>query len=237
MALHFSISGFTHTGTVRTHNEDHILVNGTVLNSGTLSYQNQNGCACFVADGVGGNKAGEFASHYVLDKIKGLTVQQHTDLADMLPTINEALLHETQKEHARTGAATTLSGLMADSDSLHVFHAGDSEIWLLRDSMFFKITKDHVFDPDAENSPITSYFGGLQPSLVVDSDVPIKEAQPDDFFLICSDGLFKSLSAKEVKSILLSDADLGTKAETILSRCLHSGAEDNTSAIFIQVTL
>lgn len=70
MRVEFNISAFTHIGTIRELNQDHILVNGMVLNEGEIHLIGQDSCFCFVADGVGGNKAGEFASHFVLEKLK-----------------------------------------------------------------------------------------------------------------------------------------------------------------------
>ena len=107
----------------------------------------------------------------------------------------------------------------------------------MRNDMFFQITKDQVLDESEKNSSITSYFGGKENYLRLDNEVSIHESMPDDIFLICSDGLYKSLNQKIVKSILKAEKDLETKAKKILENCLQSGAEDNTSVILINQTI
>ncbi len=236
MLLKFNISAFTHVGTVRESNQDNILVNGQLLNEGEVHLIEQDKCFCFVADGVGGNKGGDFASNFVLDRIKAEKDKLLIDAEQILKNINYKLIEDTSNDINLKGCCTTLTGLLVQNDFFKIIHAGDSEIWLMRNDMFFKITNDQVLDETIKNSPITSYFGGLDNYLKLDSDTSIHESFIDDLFLICSDGLFKSLNQKIVKSILKADKDFETKAKKILENCLQAGAEDNISVILIQQT-
>lgn len=234
--MNFDISAFTHTGTVRESNQDNILVNGQLLNEGEVHLIEQDNCFCFVADGVGGNKAGDFASHFVLEKLKSIPDFSYQNVEQLLQGINEQLIAESRTNEEIKGTATTLTGLVADEINFHLIHAGDSQMWLMRNDMFFKITNDQVLDETVKNSSITSYLGGIDNYLRLDSDISIHESLIDDLFLICSDGLFKSLNHKIVKSILKADKNLETKANKILENCLHAGAEDNISVILIHQT-
>ncbi len=229
----FNISAFTHVGTVRESNQDNILVNGQILNEGEVHLSQQDQCVCFVADGVGGNKAGEFASYFVLKKLKSEANFGYPDIEQSLQKINEELLSVSKAEDGLAGTATTLTGLIIKDDIFQILHAGDSQMWLMRNDMFFQVTKDHVLDEAETNSPITSYFGGYDNYLRIDNEIFIQESIPDDIFLICSDGLFKSLNYKIVKSILKVEKGLETKVKKILENCLQTGAEDNTSVILI----
>jgi protein phosphatase len=231
--MKFNISAFTHVGTVRNSNQDYILVNGHLINEGEVHLIEKEHCVCFLADGVGGNKAGGFASHYVLEKIKSNIDFNSSNIKQSLQKINQQLLQESQSNNQIKGTATTLTGLIITDNNFRVLHAGDSQLWLYRNDMFFQVTKDQVRNESEKNSPITSYFGGNDNYLQLDSEFSIHESIPDDIFLICSDGLYKSLNQKIVKSILKAEKDLKTKAEKILENCLHTGAEDNTSVILI----
>jgi len=235
--MKFNISAFTHVGTVRESNQDNILVNGQVLNEGEVHLSEQEQCVCFVADGVGGNKAGDFASNFVLQKLKSETDFSSPNIEQSLQKINAELLSTSSANNELTGTATTLTGLAINEKTFRVLHAGDSQLWLMRNDMFFQITKDQVLDESEKNSSITSYFGGKENYLRLDNEVSIHESMPDDIFLICSDGLYKSLNQKIVKSILKAEKDLETKAKKILENCLQSGAEDNTSVILINQTI
>ena len=236
MRLNFDISAFTNVGTVRNTNQDHILVNGQILNAGEVHLIDQENCFCFVADGVGGNKAGDFASRFILDKLRLISDFNSPNIDDILHRINEDLISISKSDNTLTGTATTLTGLVIGDDFFKIIHSSDSQLWLMRNDMFFKITQDQVLDETVKNSPITSYFGGIDNYLKLDSDISIHESLIDDLFLICSDGLFKSLNHKIVKSILKADKNLETKAKKILENCLHAGAEDNISVILIHQT-
>ncbi len=230
------ISAFTHIGTVRETNQDNILVNGNLLNTDEIHLTNQDNCICLIADGVGGNKAGDFASNFVLENLKLETDFSSPNIEKTLQKINEQLLSLSQANNELKGTATTLTGLVIKDNIFQVLHAGDSQIWLLRNDMFFQITKDQVLDDMEKNSPITSYFGGFDNCLKLDSQTSIHEALASDLFLICSDGLFKSLNIKIVKSILNTETKIKLKSKEILENCLLLGAEDNLSVILIRIT-
>ena len=172
--MKFIISAFTHKGTVRDSNQDCILVNGQLLNVGQVHLTEQVDCFCFVADGVGGNKGSDFASHFVLDRIK---VEQNNLLMDaeqLLKKINHKLIEDTNNDIKLKGCCTTLTGLLVLNGFFKIIHAGDSEMWLLRNDMFFKITNDHVLNESEKNSSITSYFGGHEHYLKLDKDIKTK---------------------------------------------------------------
>jgi PPM family protein phosphatase len=232
--MKFNISAFTHTGTVRDDNQDYILVNGELLNEGEVHLTEQNYCFCFVADGVGGNKAGKYASHFVLEKLKSEPVFSEINIEQSLQLINSQLLNLTIENEELKGTATTLTGLISNEMKFQIYHTGDSQMWMLRNDMFFKITKDQILDETEYNSPIISHFGGFDNNLSFDKDISINETLQEDIYLICSDGLLKSINVKVIKSILNSEKTIDTKLKKILENCLQSVAEDNISVILIQ---
>jgi PPM family protein phosphatase len=229
----YNISAFTHVGTISESNQDGILVNGTQLNDGEIHLINQNICNCFVADGVGGNKSGDFASFFVLEKLMAISDFSFPNIEFSANQINEQLISISEKNYKIKGAATTLTGLIANDVLFQIIHAGDSQIWLLRNDMIFKITTDHILDETQSNSPVTSYFGGFANNLKLDKNISIHEGFTDDIFIICSDGLLKSLNIKVVKTILKEDSTIELKAKKLLKTCLETGAEDNISLILI----
>jgi protein phosphatase len=233
--MKFNISAFTHPGTKRLINEDNILVNGVFLNEGEIHITEKTNCICFVADGVGGNLGGKFASQFILEKIKLIDEISNADKNSVLQNINSELLSANSNQETLQGAATTLSGLILKNNNFEFFHAGDSQIWLLRNNIFFQITTDHVLDDLINNSPITSYFGGFGNNLKLEYNTLIQEHLKGDYFMICSDGLFKSLNQKTVKSIISSDIGIYIKVKSILKKALEIGANDNISVILIQI--
>lgn len=121
-------------------------------------------------------------------------------------------------------------------DSFRAVHVGDSQMWLRRNGTFFKITSDQVLSEYEANSPLTSYFGGSASEVRFDNDIFVTEICSHDVFMICSDGLLKSLNHKAIKAILDAENSLPVQARTLLKESCQRGSDDNVSAILIQRT-
>jgi len=233
--MKYNIGGFTHKGTgTYAMNEDQILINRTKVDDGELFLQNQDMCYCFVSDGVGGIQGGVFASSYLLLLIKDIPEDQFPEINQRLYSINDELIRSASESATLVGCAATLSGIVAKEGFVEFYQVGDSEIWLLRDDMLMKITKDEVLDTDSTLSPITNYFGGKESKLKVNTEWNKPEILENDIFLICSDGLFKSLDVKLVKLILASDKSVEEKVLKLKENCLTLGSEDNVSAVVVE---
>lgn len=233
--MKFSISGFTNKGTKRTLNQDGIFVNGTTLYDGEIHLNDQKNCICFVADGVGGSNSGEYASHFVLEGLRNINFNSISETINSINCLNEELISSSINDIKLRGSSTTLTGIHINDLLFHVFHVGDSQLWLLRNNMFFKITTDQVLDQEVVNSPITSYLGGTKKNLIFGEIDFSTKVEVDDTFLICSDGLFKSLTMKVVKSILSSGRTIEDKSRKILENSLTQGSDDNVSVILINL--
>jgi protein phosphatase len=233
--MKFNIAGFTHKGTgIYMMNEDQILINRIKVDEGEFFLSNQDLCYCFVSDGVGGVQGGSFASSYLLLMLKDIPEDQFPEINQRLYNINDELIRAASESATLVGCAATLSGIIAKEGFVEFYHVGDSEIWLLRDDMLMKITKDEVLDVDSNKSPITNYFGGKESKLKIDTDWNKPEILENDIFLICSDGLFKSLDVKLVKPILASDKSVEEKMLKLKENCLLNGSEDNVSAVVVE---
>lgn len=232
--MKLNISGFTDPGTQRNLNQDRILINGKVLSEGLMDLAEQGSCVCFVADGVGGNHAGEFASNFVLESIR--CMDDFEDIDHALRKVNTELVTVSSPRRELAGTSTTLTGVIVTNDHFRIVHVGDSQVWLRRNGTFFKVTNDHVVTEYEANSPLTSYFGGSDDDLKFDDNIFVRDMAVGDVFLICSDGLFKALNHKNISAILGTENELPTQARALLRESLQSGAEDNVSAMLIQRT-
>lgn len=233
--MKFNISGFTHKGTgAYEKNEDHILVNSNLLNEGEICLLDQEYAVCFVSDGVGGNAGGDYASEFILYRVDLHAADDCQNLNRALYTDNEELISYAKDDSIR-GCACTLSGAIIKNNFEDFYHVGDSEIWLLRDKMLLKVSEDEVLDEDNPKSPLVNYFGGNDNILKINQDWVKPEVLEGDTYVFCSDGLFKSLKVKEVKSILLEPITMDLKAAKLKAKCLEQGSDDNVSAIILQV--
>lgn len=236
----FNISAFTNIGTVRKINQDRILVDDKILNEGFYHLENMQECFCFVADGIGGEVHGEIASQFILDKIleqkNSMFLMTEDEIEATMNTINKELIEYSNSKPEYSGTGSTLTGLLIkQNDEYRTFNAGDSEMWVLRNNMFFRITESQVFDDTVSGSPLISYFGGKDPVLDIDLNSTLREIHAGDVFVIGSDGLFNSLSSKQIKAILLNNTSLKKKSEFLLKSSLSAGASDNVSCILLEL--
>lgn len=238
--MKYNISAFTHIGTKREINQDRILINDKILETGFHHLSEQQECFCFVADGIGGGVRGEIASQFVLEKISELKDEfmelDNTQIHDSLSKINKDLISYAGSNPEYFGTGTTLTGLIItqNQDSLTV-NAGDSEIRVLRNNMFFQITENQVLDESHQGSPLMSYFGGKENSLDLSLSSSLRSIIENDIYVIASDGLFGSLLPKKVKEILSDNNPLKAKSELLLETALSTGSDDNISCILIEL--
>lgn len=250
------LSALTHIGTKRQTQQDAILVNGHLLTDGILTLENQEVVTCFVADGVAGSTDGAFASQYVLEEINNIAFGKDWMLnVSRLLKVNQQLTRLNATNDA--DSSTTLCGIIYDGKDLQIFQAGDCEIYLLRGKHFIPLASVH--NDSVENikkrypgiSPeqayeeaantITSFFGSQVSQLRFDMDwqrrikLPaVNGVQSNDKIIICSDGLFKSISKNELLDIFAAEPNHANFPNKILETSKANGAIDNLSLIVIE---
>jgi serine/threonine protein phosphatase Stp1 len=224
----------THPGMKRSHNED------AVLSRPDLDLW-------AVADGAGGHSCGEVAARMVVTALDAIP----PDLtgAEMLAQVRLRLAgahHMLRQESGERIVASTVVALVIREDHFACLWAGDSRAYLMRDGALDQLTVDHslvqdlldrgAIDPAAaEQHPqanvITRAIGadGAEPEL----DKKIGKVMPGDQFLLCSDGLCKTLAEAEIAQLLRE----GASAEQILSATLAADASDNVTGVTIHIRL
>ncbi len=229
----------TDVGAVRKHNEDNMLARPDLG-------------LWVVADGAGGHASGEVASGMIVEALSRLPA--HLGAGELLSgirvTVNQvhAMLRE---EAARRGGnvmiASTFVGLMIRDKHFACLWAGDSRAYLLRGGVLQQITRDHSLvqelvdagtlrPEEAETHPhanvITRAVGADDDELELDK--VIGQIQPGDRFLLCSDGLSKTLSEQEIQG-LLGAPDGVPPTELLIAAALAHRVNDNVTAVVVEV--
>lgn len=229
----------TNRGLVRKNNEDSILVRKPDLFA--------------IADGMGGEQAGEVASAEAVHYLNNLALNDVQEEA-VLPLIKEAI----QKINARIwqmavdkasmkGMGTTLTVLYLHKDEKgFVGHVGDSRIYLWQDGTLKQVTSDHSYvaemvrqkqltPSEAENSAQKHMIlraVGATPFVEVDTfEFILAGAQK---LLLCSDGLSNMVAQEKIEQIL-SGNDIENMADSLLEEALQAGGKDNISFIIISL--
>ena len=144
--------------------------------------------------------------------------------------------------------ASTIVVMLARNEHFACLWAGDSRAYLLRRGELQQITRDHslvqemvdaglVRPEDAEGHPranvITRAVGATMDN-AFEMDKVSDRILPGDRFLLCSDGLCKTLSASDIASLLASDNGV-SPPEALIAAALAAKASDNVTAVTVVV--
>lgn len=235
----------TDQGRVRQHNED----SGGVI-------QNFDGQRlAIVADGMGGHRAGDVASHMTLVELtKQWEQSSRINTADTaekwlkehILNVNDLLFEHAQKNSECDGMGTTIVAAICTDYFATIANIGDSRCYLLNESGFNQITEDHslvnelvrfgqITKEDAEHHPRKNVLlRALGTEEKVEIDIKTIMFEEGDYLLLCSDGMSNKVSDQEMKEILANNDELENKAENFISLANEYGGEDNITLAIVE---
>lgn len=161
---------------------------------------------------------------------------------------NSAVFHVSQTQPQCRGMGTTIVTTLFYDNKIAVGHIGDSRLYRLRNDCLEQITKDHSFvqelidkglytEVEARSSSqknVVTRAVGIAPTIEV--EVNEHRTQPEDLYLMCSDGLTDLISDEDVQKImLLFGSDMVGMAEQLIEIANASGGKDNISIILIRI--
>jgi protein phosphatase len=138
---------------------------------------------------------------------------------------------------------TTFCALTFHNDRVAVSHVGDSRIYLSRDGALEQLTQDHcwtrglfpyVAEEDHPSKGVLTRAIGTLPE--VEPAIRLMTPQPQDLFLICTDGLSDMLTHDEIESALNRPLTIGEKARLLVSSAKQKGGGDNITVILVEVS-
>ena len=264
-------SGCTDRGKVRPNNEDSFL--GLRFDSREVHHLGKIGeastgemdFAFAVSDGMGGARAGEFASQIAVEKITMLLPRafQHsalglqlgfTDvLAELFDQIHRALVFVGGSYEETTGMQATLSLCWFTPGWMYFGHVGDSRIYHLpkRRKTIRQLTQDdthvgwllrtgQISEYEARTHPRRKALqkalgGGNQ---FVDPQVGAVACERGDTFLLCTDGLVEGIFDPQLAELLRAaqvSKTISNPAQSLVETSVKNSGHDNTTALVIQV--
>lgn len=126
----------------------------------------------------------------------------------------------------------TLSGVLFKGRTAHIFHVGDSRVYLLSGGNLEQLTRDH-------RMPVASSEGYLSRALGVDPNVEIDylavHLAPGSVFVLCTDGVHEFVTPREMASLIADSANLDAAAIAIVRRALANGSNDNVTVQIVRV--
>jgi serine/threonine protein phosphatase PrpC len=190
-----------------------------------------------VADGLGGHKHGEVASRMVCDAladfVPNASFEEMIDTAsNRIRDVNLHLHREAERTDERSGS--TVVTLMARGSRFAVVWAGDSRAYQYRDGRLEQVTRDHsAGDVDASGRVSTAITRAVGAESTLDLDTVRGRVSAGDRFLLCSDGLTRTLSDAQIQEWLaLPDAQ--ASVDGLLKATLDAGAPDNVTVVLVE---
>lgn len=221
--------GMSVVGMRRKHNEDALLDRPNV---GIWA----------VADGMGGHQGGEVASQAIVEALS--EIPENLPLAQLADRTRNALhqvnarLFGLRLQHNGEIMGSTVVVLVAKGDRYAFAWAGDSRLYRYRNGALEQLTQDHSLDRQPEDD-VDGYNKLKQSNIITravgaDAQLCLDEGQGDacdgDIFLLCSDGLDKEVTPKEIADILaLRDIEISTRQ--LVDLALQRGARDNVTVL------
>ena len=262
-ALAVEYAGLTVIGHVREHNEDRlgwVVVDGeqpyvTPAEEHNLApavSTSVQGFVFAVADGLGGYGGGDVASGMAVEASLG-QAQRSLAAGGRIPGIlrdafnraNQTILDAAIEGRGGRKMQSTLSALVITPGEAHLGHVGDSRVYRRREGELELLTTDHsqvmellrmhIITPEqAIGHParyaLTRSVGG---GLMVHTDVRNERLEPDDTFLLCSDGLWSNVTSSEIAAALAQPPAETCRA--LVDLALERGGEDNATAMVVRV--
>lgn len=203
-----------------------------------------------VADGVGGQAAGDVASRTVIQSLMHLDEDAPgSDLVDVLRSAtrhaNAELKARIEQDPTLQSMGTTLTAILFGGSRLGLVHVGDSRGYLFRDDELSQITTDHTFVQSlvaegrisAEEATVHPQRNVILKALsgtAVEPDYSVREAVAGDRYLLCSDGLSNVVSAESIAEAL-GTGDPDTACERLIQLALRGGGPDNITVVVADI--
>ena len=236
MSPRFETGSATHTGRVRTENEDaHIVLPEAGLWA--------------VSDGMGGHEAGGLASSTIVRALG--SIEPQSSAARLLAICEDCVLgandylNQIGKERGGVIIGATLAVLLAQGADYICLWAGDSRIYRIREGEIRQISRDHtelqalidqrVFTPLEgkawpRRSVITRAIGvSPDPGLEVENGMLLG----GDIFVICSDGLTEHVSDDEIAKLVTTRPSQDA-CDHLVALSLERGGTDNVTVIVVR---
>ena len=195
-----------------------------------------------VADGMGGEKAGDYASKsligYMLTYIENTMKMPIRAIREAIEYANENLFAEGSKNPNLEGMGTTVVAACIIDNTLHVFNVGDSRCYILDESGISQITKDHsLVEMLVSKGEITreSIEYKANKSKITRADSFEVELLGNEYVLLCSDGLTNMVEDEKIYNIVSSGAGVRASAKRLIEEANLSGGSDNISILLIDM--
>lgn len=203
-----------------------------------------------VADGMGGHKAGDFASKYTVkvlrEELEKTSLKKPEDiLRDVVATANNKLIQVAETDVKLEGMGTTLVAATVIGNMLYFSNVGDSRLYLINDKIR-QISKDHslveemvrlggIKAEEAKHHPdknIITRAMGVKEN--VEADIYEYKLHKGDLILMCTDGLSNMVEDEDMFDIVKSARDIVEAVLMLIEKANSNGGRDNIGVVMAE---
>ncbi|HET7009617.1 MAG TPA: PP2C family serine/threonine-protein phosphatase [Anaerolineales bacterium] len=241
------------TGMERNHNEDSLFY----LSGSSDGQERMPDFGLFVvADGMGGHRAGEVASSIsvrtVARRLTSETILRLFDLepSDDSPSLQEVVQGALEEANATVvdrvpGGGTTLTAAVWLGGQVTIGHVGDSRAYIINREATRVVTRDHsLVQRLVELEQLTEEEAALHPQRNVlwnaigqganlKVDVASHPVPQGGYVLLCSDGLWGTVSDAEIQRTVLTAPDPQSACDQLVQAANAAGGPDNITVILV----
>ena len=239
---------------------------GLASDKGMIRENNEDACLVLpaehvyvVADGVGGNNSGEYASKTAVSRVAEYIrehnfadISDENQLAELLRQcineVNKTIFTTARELPESKGMATTLVVCLIRNQRAYFVNIGDSRAYLKRGSSIFQVTEDHSYvntllkmgvitrdeaKSHARGNIITRAIGA---EANVQGDLYQTDLEEGDVIVLCTDGLHGEIGEDKLNKIIEAEKDKGMKelAEKLVSAANAAGGNDNVTVVCLR---
>ena len=193
-----------------------------------------------VFDGMGGEQAGEVASHIaasVFDAFynENTKKQIKTFILDACEQMNLAICDYVKKNELQT-SGSTVAILIFGKTEIIACNIGDSRIYQFSNQKLTQISYDHSeMSVTHRKAPLTQSLGIPKSEFIIEPYLAKGLYTSGDRYLICSDGLTDMVTDEQIEKIMNENPDISQCAEILLQHALANGGHDNITIIICEV--
>lgn len=204
-----------------------------------------------VADGMGGHRAGDFASRYTVeaftDTVRNSREENPISIIDEAVNVaNLALIDKASENVEMKGMGTTLVVATVIGDSIYIANVGDSRLYLVNEEIQ-QITRDHSLvaemvnmgEIDKKSARTHEKKNIITRAIGADSELVADyfeiEYSSGDIILMCSDGLTNMVEDEDIKNIINKGEELDLTAHKLVDTANNNGGKDNISVLLVRL--
>ncbi|MEZ4310368.1 MAG: PP2C family serine/threonine-protein phosphatase [Polyangiaceae bacterium] len=253
-ALRIAAAGLTDVGRQRRHNEDQILVRPElglyVVADGMGGHNAGNVASALVATSID--------NFFQATRNEALPAPKPEDanlaegarrLAHAVRKANRDVfeISSTHQQHHGMGSTVVAMYLPPGSDEIHIAHVGDSRCYRVRGGEIRQLTRDHslindaldikpdLTEADLARLPKNIITRALGMKDAVKVDVKTEKVEPEDIYLLCSDGLSGMVTDSDLGDVLGMSEQVSDACEVLVAMANDAGGTDNISAVVVRV--